>query len=76
MAKTKPAKRRPAAPRCVFEINTLEFPIALGVTPRRQYDRFTVVYGMQHEGGLSYSEACNKLGQAIMHALTCSGALD
>lgn len=39
-------------------------------------DRFTVAYWKETNGGLTYAEACAKLGQAIMHALACDGKLD
>jgi len=39
-------------------------------------DNFTVIYGMQIEKGLTYSEAAKRLGCAIMHAAACDGRLD
>lgn len=39
-------------------------------------DNFTVTYGKQVNSGLSYGAACDRLGSAIMHALSCDGVLD
>jgi hypothetical protein len=39
-------------------------------------DKFTVTYGKQVDRGLTYPEACYKLGQAQMHWLACQGKLD
>jgi hypothetical protein len=38
-------------------------------------NRFVVRYGEQLDEGLNYEIACDKLGQAIMHALTCDGEI-
>jgi hypothetical protein len=35
--------------------------------------KFTVTYGLQREDKLSYSQACAKLGQAILHNACCEG---
>lgn len=51
----------------------LEWPISLR---QKGVDRFTVQYGKQIESDLNYAQAAAKLGQAIMHALTCQGKLD
>tara|TARA_R110000868_G_scaffold133322_1_gene344894 strand:+ start:325 stop:522 length:198 start_codon:yes stop_codon:yes gene_type:complete len=37
---------------------------------------FSVQYGLQFDIELGYSEACKKLGQAILHALACEGKLN
>jgi len=42
---------------------------------QRGRDNFLVRYGMQVEAGLTYSAACAKLGQALMHQLACDGDL-
>ena len=39
-------------------------------------DNFTVVYGKQVDAHLMYGQACAKLGQAIMHRLSCDGKVD
>ena len=39
-------------------------------------DRFNVVYGMQCRDNLTYAEAARELGECIMHALACDGAID
>lgn len=43
---------------------------------QRGIDRFAVQYGMQVDDDLSYGEACAKLGQALMHDLSCGGLVD
>ena len=43
---------------------------------QRSRNVFLVRYGKQVDAGLSYDEACAKLGQALMHELACEGALD
>lgn len=37
---------------------------------------FAVQYGLQLDHTLSYETACAKLGQAILHSLTCMGEMD
>lgn len=39
------------------------------------YDAFAVRYGMEVDAGLTYSEACAKLGQALMHQAACEGKI-
>jgi hypothetical protein len=39
-------------------------------------DNFAVRYGRQVDAGLSYAQACAKLGQALMHQAACDGLLD
>lgn len=43
---------------------------------QRDKDNFLVRYGMQIDDGLTYSQACDMLGQALMHQLACEGKLD
>jgi hypothetical protein len=43
---------------------------------QRGRDNFAVRYGKQVDAGLSYGDACAKLGQALMHQLACEGQLD
>jgi hypothetical protein len=38
--------------------------------------RFSLQYGIQIEQGLTYSQACKALGQALMHHLACEGVLN
>ena len=35
--------------------------------------RFTVLYGKQQFGNLSYAQAAQEFGLCVMHALTCEG---
>lgn len=39
-------------------------------------NRFTVQYGKQVDYNLTYTQACSKLGAAIMHDRACAGELD
>jgi len=39
-------------------------------------DSFTVVYGKQIKGKLTYGQAATELGACIMHSLACDGKLD
>lgn len=34
---------------------------------------FNLTYGLQRDVGLTYNEACESLGQVIMHHLCCEG---
>ncbi|PLP55558.1 hypothetical protein CYK37_30170 [Mesorhizobium loti] len=43
---------------------------------QRGRDNFAVRYGKQVDAALSYSQACSKLGQALMHQLACDDRLD
>lgn len=43
---------------------------------QRGKDNFLVRYGKQVDAGLSYAQACAKLGQALMHHMACEGQLD
>jgi len=43
---------------------------------QRKRDCFAVQYGMQVDDELSYEQACTKLGQALLHSLSCAGAVD
>lgn len=36
---------------------------------------FAVVYGLQLTAPLTYSQASQELGESLMHALSCQGAL-
>ena len=38
--------------------------------------KFSVMYGLDTEKDLSYSEACEKLGAALLHSLACDGQID
>jgi hypothetical protein len=63
----------PKKPTLCFALDGLAFPIRLIQDGR---DRFTVEYGCQRDGELTYVIAAAKLGQAIMHALACDSRLD
>jgi hypothetical protein len=39
-------------------------------------DCFRVTYGRQIDDDLTYGEACAKLGQALLHYLSCEGKVD
>lgn len=43
---------------------------------QRGKDRFAVVYGKQVDDELTYSDACDKLGQALLHAMACNDEVD
>jgi len=60
-------------PNLCLELSELPFGIKL-----YQYgpDNFTVCYGLQSKGGLTYVEATKQLGECILHALACAGRLD
>tara|TARA_R110002020_G_scaffold55477_2_gene153851 strand:- start:386 stop:613 length:228 start_codon:yes stop_codon:yes gene_type:complete len=42
---------------------------------QRASNSFAVRYGKQVDAGLDYAEACSKLGQALLHQLSCNGQL-
>lgn len=63
--------------RKVYEIELAGFSIALWLDPRApQHRRYSVTYGLQTDSGLTYATAAAKLGEAILHALTCEGKMD
>lgn len=39
-------------------------------------DKFSIVYHQQHNRHLTYYGACQKLGEVILHALSCAGKVD
>lgn len=39
-------------------------------------DCFRVVYGRQIDDDLDYGQACTKLGQALLHYLSCESLVD
>jgi hypothetical protein len=43
---------------------------------QRGKDNFAVCYGMEVHAGLTYVEACDYLGRALMHQGACDGLLD
>lgn len=59
----------------LFGIQIAGYGITLG-QGRGGKERFRVIYGLQVDDHLSYSEACKKLGEAILHALACEGKID
>lgn len=40
---------------------------------RTEYNTFKVLYGEQVNEYDTYEDACNALGRAVMHSLTCEG---
>lgn len=58
-----------------FKTKLAGFDIILYQTPRNVAS-FTVRYGSQFSGDLTYRDAALELGTSIMHALTCEGRLD
>lgn len=54
-----------------------EFPIEGQFTVSLWQSRsgFAVVYGLQLTAPLTYSQATQELGECLMHALSCQGAL-
>jgi hypothetical protein len=50
-------------------------PVSMITVRQRESGRrlFDVVYGLQVDAKLTYSEACAKLGQAILHMQCCEG---
>lgn len=69
-------------PETVFEIvRGYGWPIKLERTKRSEdredpSDRFCLTYGKQVTCGLTYTQAAQELGAAIMHACACEGKLD
>lgn len=43
---------------------------------QRGKDNFAVRYGKEVHANLTYGEACDRLGQALMHQLSCEGLVD
>lgn len=58
-------------PRLVLEITHLAFPIRL----HQIGQTFRVTYGQQVWSKLSYEEAGQKMGLAMMHAAACDGLI-
>ena len=54
-----------------------EFPVEgqFTVTLWQNRSGFAVVYGLQLTAPLTYSQATQELGECLMHALSCQGAL-
>ena len=50
--------------------------ICLYQHPTRKSQGFAVQYGHQLDERLTYAEACAKLGEAILHHLSCEGLVD
>jgi hypothetical protein len=57
------------------EIRGTRKPFAFPISIEATSQGFRVTYGVQVNSSLSYTDACNELGAAIMHALYCDGAL-
>lgn len=62
----------PMKPKTCIKIDNLAFPIEL----QQVGARFRVIYGQQVKSNLSYSEACDELGTAMMHAAACDGLIE
>jgi hypothetical protein len=58
------------------DFTTDGFPIRLYQHRTRKERGFAVQYGKQFDIYLTYSEACKKLGEALMHDAACRGELD
>lgn len=43
---------------------------------QRGKDNFAVRYGKEVHAGLTYAQACDHLGRALMHQAACDGLLD
>jgi hypothetical protein len=53
----------------------IEVAFAWPISVEATRNGFRVMYGAQLSSGLTYDQACRKLGEAIMHALYCDAAL-
>lgn len=63
--------------KTVYEITKAGFPIRLEQSEAKaRGNLFRVTYGQQVRDSLSYREAAQELGGAIMHAAACEGLLD
>jgi hypothetical protein len=60
--------------KLVYKFEDTAFPITLEQEEGGNR-RFRVTYGLQIESRLTYSEACEKLGEALLHAAGCDGLL-
>lgn len=58
--------------KLVYTSKSAGFPVYLF----NQGNRYAVQYGLQLDYELTYTEACSKLGEAILHALMSNGELD
>ena len=43
---------------------------------QRGKDNFAVRYCKEVHAGLTYAQACKRLGQALMHQMSCDGKVD
>lgn len=62
--------------RVCHEFPDLQTPWGPVKLEQRGKDNFRVTYGKQVDDYLCYTDACAKLGQAILHHLACEGRLD
>jgi len=60
--------------KTILTIRDYDFPIVL--ESNRKCTQFRVTYGQQVRGNLTYSQAAKELGECLMHAIACTGALD
>lgn len=56
--------------------HTLCWQHGLVTLQQRGENLFLVRYGKQVESDMTYGEACAKLGQALMHQMTCDGEIE
>lgn len=80
-AKQLKASRKARAAVDVFKMPAgAKWSVRIGGMPislhQRGRDNFTVCYWKQTDSNLTYGQACAKLGQAILHALSCEYAID
>lgn len=64
--------------KIVFETEIAGYPIRL-IDSRGEKlgdGPFEVHYGQQTKRGLTYVKAAHKLGECLLHALSCAGRLD
>lgn len=53
----------------------LGLQIGMVTLQQRGRNSFAVRYGREVHEGLSYADACTKLGEALMHQAVCDGAI-
>ena len=61
--------------KLAFETEVSGFPVRIYQNEKRN-GSFAVQYGKQMDHHLSYSDACSKLGEALLHGLACEGLVD
>lgn len=61
--------------REVYRSHEDKFCVRLFQNQRRKLMPFTVLYGLEYWTSLTYTEACMKLGTAMLHRLSCDGLI-